>query len=210
MNMATGKGIPNNKITLNAYNLSGGKLPKKVESQTLTTTDANGNYTFIFDAYTTKNKKKEISYGVEMVNDKYYIIYQLSDIISKPGETKNKVDLTEYFKDNLIPIKNVKNLGENNEINLNTVLAGRFYFQFSNFLQSDSMLLSCINKYLTYKLYSFSDNPEIDNQYLKEYYFLLITGENNIRRTIYKNGQINIVDTTIFVEPKDYHINFHY
>jgi hypothetical protein len=202
--------IANNKIALNAYSIGGSELPKKVESQSIATTDADGNFSFIFDAYTTKNKKKVVSYGVEMVNEQYYLISQLSDIISKPGETKNKVDLKQYFNDDLTPIKNIEHLGKDNEITLNTVLAGRFYFQFSNFAQSDSMLLSCLNKYLSYKLYSFSNNPEIDNQYLQEYYFLLITGENNIRRTIYKNGQISVLDTTINVEPKDYHINFHY
>ena len=163
INMATGKGIANNKIALNAYSLGGSELPKKVESQSIATTDADGNFSFIFDAYTTKNKKKVVSYGVEMVNEQYYLISQLSDIISKPGETKNKVDLKQYFNDDLTPIKNIEHLGKDNEINLNTVLAGRFYFQFSNFAQSDSMLLSCLNKYLSYKLYSFSNNPEIDN-----------------------------------------------
>lgn len=210
VNKATGQGIANNKIALNAYALSGGELPKKVESQLIATTDGDGNFSFIFDAYTTKNNKKEVNYGVEMINEKYYLISQLSDVISRPGEVISKIDLTDYFSDDLIPSENVGNLGKDNEINLNVVLAGRFYFQLANVLLSDSMLLSCSNKYLIYKLYSFSSNPEIDNEYLGNYYFLLATGENTIRRTIYKNGQINIIDTTIYVEPKDYHINFHY
>ncbi len=206
-NVATGQGIPNALIVLKAFG-NGFTLPEKANIEIETRTDSEGNYRFEFEAYAALlNDRKTAEYGVQYFTENKFIAWRTGQDGGSP------IDLKEYYKDDLLTYDNPKNLGGFNVVNINVVLAGRVFFQFFNDKPgasvSDTLFIRNENQYLEYRVIAVrGDNS--DNEFLKDYPFVFITGENTIHYDIRKNGVRTFVDTTFFVEPKDYYINYHY
>jgi hypothetical protein len=87
------------------------------------------------------------------------------------------------------------------------------FFQFYNDkptpTEFDSLFIRNSNKFVEYRLIGIK-GINTENSFLSAYPWYLTTGTNTISLDIRKNGTRTIVDTTFFVEPKDYYINFHY
>jgi hypothetical protein len=121
----------------------------------------------------------------------------------------------KYFNDDLLTFQHIENLGENNQIDINVVLNGRVFFQFYNDKPVptiyDSLEVFIENKFTDYFQTATANIDQTqNNSFLIKKPYSLTTGENTIRYYITKNGAKTRVDTTFFVEPKDYYINFHY
>ncbi len=208
-NLATGEGIPNALMVLKAHG-NGFTLPEKANIELETRTDQNGNYRFDFDAYAAVlNGRKTAEYSVQ------YFTEGKIGTLSAGRDGGSPIDLCKYYNDDLLTWDNPTNLGGFNVININVVLAGRVFFQFFNDKPgasiSDTLELRVINQYLEYYQYGLV-GTEIanENNLLSNHPFTLITGNNTLRFILSKNSQVQILDTTFFVEPKDYYINYHY
>ncbi len=206
-NLATGEGIPNALMVLKAHG-NGFDLTEKANIELETRTGQNGNYRFDFDAYAAVlNGRKTAEYSVQ------YFTEGKIGTLSAGRDGGSPIDLCKYYNDDLLTWDNPTNLGGFNVININVVLAGRVFFQFFNDKPgatiNDTLFIRNENQYLEYRLFEVGgDNSE--NDFLKDYPFTFITGENTIHYDIRKNGVQTFVDTTFVVEPKDYYINYHY
>ncbi len=208
-NVATGQGIPNALIVLKAYG-NGFTLPEKANIEAETRTDSEGNYRFEFDAYAAVfNGRKTAVYSVQ-----YYTEGKLIEWFAGEGQGST-INLRDFYKDDLLTFDNPLNLGGFNLVNINVVMAGRVFFQFFNDKPgasiSDTLELRVINQYLEYYQYGLV-GTEIanENNLLSNHPFTLVTGNNTLRFILSKNSQVQILDTTFFVEAKDYYINYHY
>jgi hypothetical protein len=210
-NLAIGKGIPNALVVLKSYSEGGFLLPDKAQIELQTRTDADGNYIFTFDAYKHwLNKNKKGSYSVEYMTEG-----KLIDLFSGEGGSGNTVNLMQYFNDDLLTFQRIENLGENNQIDINVVLNGRVFFQFYNDKPVptiyDSLEVFIENKFTDYFQTATANIDQTqNNSFLIKKPYSLTSGENTISYYITKNGAKTRVDTTFFVEPKDYYINFHF
>ena len=208
-NLAIGKGIPDALVVLTAYQVGRKKLPDKADIQLQTRTDSEGNYNFNFEAYVPNNEKEAASYGVEYLTEGKEMALRTGT----DGEPEDRVDLTKLFNDNLLPFSHVDHPGKENKIDINVVLNGRIYFQFYNNLPNatseDSIFMRNKNKFTEYYLIGIK-GINTENGFLNIHPFSFTTGENTITLDIRKNGTRILRDTTFFVEPKDYYINFHY
>jgi hypothetical protein len=209
-NLAIGKGIPNALVVLKSYSEGGFLLPDKAQIELQTRTDADGNYIFEFDAYKHwLNKNKKGSYAVEYMTEGKLIALRAG----ADGAPEDRIDLMKYFNDDLLTFQHIENLGENNQIDINVVLNGRVFFQFYNDKplpsEFDSLFIRNSNKFVEYRLIGIK-GINTENSFLSTYPWSFTTGTNTISLDIRKNGTRTIVDTTFFVEPKDYYINFHY
>ncbi len=115
----------------------------------------------------------------------------------------------------LLTFDNPLNLGGFNVVNINVVLAGRVYFQFYNDkptpTEEDTLMVYIKNQYLEYYQTGTANIDQTqNNEYRANKPFTIVTGENTIKYRIRKNNNIVFEDTTFFVEPKDYYINFHF
>lgn len=205
-NLAIGKGIPDALVVLTAYQVGKKELPDKAKIELQTRTDSEGNYSFNFEAYVPNNEREAASYGVEYLTEG-------KEMALSTGESENTVYLTKLFNDNLLPFSHLDNPGKENKIDINVVLNGRIYFQFYNDLVgstvNDTLFIRNKNKFTEYLFFAI-DGINTENGFLNVHAFSFTTGENTITLDIRKNGTRILRDTTFFVEPKDYHINFHY
>lgn len=206
-NLAINKGIPNALVVLTAYQVGKKELPDKAKIELQTRTDSEGNYSFNFEAYVPNNEKEAASYDVEYLTEGKFI-----DWFSGEG-SGTTVNLIDYFNDDLLAFSHVNNPGKENLIDINVVLNGRIYFQFYNDLAGgtvdDTLFIRNKNKFTEYRIFDIG-GINTENGFLNTYPFSFTTGENTITLDIRKNGTRILKDTTFFVEPKDYHINFHY
>jgi|688.fasta_scaffold354241_1 hypothetical protein len=206
-NLATGKGIPNALMVLKAHG-NGFSLPKKANIELETRTDELGNYRFEFEAYASVlNGRKTAEYSVQ------YFTEGKRGTSFAGQDGGSPIDLSKYYNDDLVTWDNPTNLGGFNVVNINVVLAGRVFFQFFNDKPgasvNDTLFIRNQNQFLEYRLFEIGGG-NTENEFLKDYPFVFITGENTIHYDIRKNGVRTLIDTTFFVEPKDYYINFHY
>jgi hypothetical protein len=206
-NLAINKGIPNALVVLTAYQVGKKELPDKAKIELQTRTDNEGNYSFNYEAYVPNNEKEAASYGVEYLTEGKFI-----DWFSGEG-SGTTVNLIDYFNDDLLAFSHVDHPGKENQVDINVVLNGRIYFQFYNDLPNstseDSIFIRNENKFTEYYLIGIK-GINTENGFLNTYPFSFTTGENTITLDIRKNGTRILRDTTFFVEPKDYYINFHY
>jgi hypothetical protein len=208
-NLAINKGIPDALVVLTAYQVGKKELPDKAKIELQTRTDTEGNYSFSYEAYVPNNEKEAASYGIEYLTEGKEMALRTGT----DGAPEDRVDLTKLFNDNLLPFSHVDNPGKENKIDINVVLNGRIYFQFYNDLVgstvNDTLFIRNKNKFTEYLFFAI-DGINTENGFLNVHPFSFTTGENTITLDIRKNGTRILRDTTFFVEPKDYHFNFHY
>ena len=210
-NLAIGKGIPDALVVLTAYQVGKKELPSKAKIELQTRTDSEGNYSFNFEAYVPNNEREAASYGLEYLTEGKEMALRAGT----DGDPEDRVDLTKLFNDDLLPFSHVDNPGKENKIDINVVLNGRIYFQFYNDLPVpntyDTLYVRAKNKFTEYRLTGTNNIDQTQNNlFLIQKPYPLTTGDNTISYYITKNGIKTRIDTTFFVEPKDYHINFHY
>jgi hypothetical protein len=209
VNLATNEGIANALVTVKSYTAGG--FPDKSINEIAVRADEQGYYSITFEAKKHwLNKDKNGSYAVE-----YDTEGKITSFRTGEGGTGKTVDLMKYFNDDLLTYQHIEKLGEINDIDIKVVLEGRFFFQFYNDkplpTSADTMEVRNKNRFVEYYLYgTVGEINNSENSFLYTYPWSFTTGENTISYYITKNGAKTRVDTTFFVEPKDYYINFHF
>ncbi len=214
INIPINRGIPNETFVLKTYTKGGFLLPDKANIEMTTTTDENGFFKFSFDAYMPSSEKKQPSYAVEWVNlNKKKMMLQFSSA----NNSSNLVDLTETYNSNLLAYKNIGGWDDPKYLEIKVVLGGILrVFVINNKLPIDSedlIDIDFINQFGQFRFDSYKGLGEYfmnDGQSGSGYYPGLVPGETTIRATITKNGNIEIRDTTFFVEDKEYYLEYRY
>jgi hypothetical protein len=214
VNIPINKGIPDETFVLKSANLYGENLPSKAQIELTTKTDKDGYFEFKFEAYVPKNEKKQASYGVEWLNlNKKKQMLQFSD---RSDPVKN-VDLYKFYDDDLLSFAHIENPGDFNEIIIKIVIGSPLIVSIynENLPKSinDYINIEFINQFgkFTYGGYKGDSFRIIDPSILTDgYYPSLVPGETTIRATITKNGNIEVRDTTFFVEDKEYNLVYRY
>lgn len=214
VNIPINKGIPNETFILKSANPYGEKLPSKAQIEMTTKTDKDGYFEFKFEAYVPKNEKKQASYGVEWLNlnnKKQMLQFSANSTV---GQT---IYLTDFYSDDLLSYSHVDNTGGNNDILINVVLGGVLKVNCINelipFSSNDKIEIYFINQF---GMFFFGGHYGGGNFIINDgisgsgYYPGLVPGETTIRATISKNGNIEIKDTTFFVEDKEYNLVYRY
>jgi hypothetical protein len=208
VNLATNEGITNALVTVKSYTAGG--FPDKSLNEIAVRADNQGYYSITFEAKKHwLNKDKNGSYAVEYDTEGKITSFRTGT----DGAPEDRIDLKKYFNDDLLTYQHIEKLGEINDIDIKVVLEGRVFFQFYNDkptpTEFDSLFIRNSNKFVEYRLIGIK-GINTENSFLSAYPWYLTTGTNTISLDIRKNGTRTIVDTTFFVEPKDYYINFHY
>jgi hypothetical protein len=214
VNIPIERGIPNETVVLKSYSKGGFLLPDDAQIDMTTRTDKDGNFEFIFDAYTPYKENKKPSYSVDWVNlnNKKQMLR-----FSSNGYPYNYIDLYKFYNDDLLGFAHIDEIGNNNFITINLVLGGTLRILCSNELlnpsATDKIEINFINQFGEYFFGGYYGTGSFlinDGQNSSGYFPGLVPGETTIRANITKNGNLEVRDTTFFVEDKEYYLVYRY
>ena len=213
VNIPTGQGIANEAVTLIAHEEGGNGAEVPLEQ---TITDSQGNFHFDFEAWIPVNDRKRRTHSVKWLNlDNKSMMFTFSG----RGNSNPSVDLTKYYNNNLLPWHTfgINDLKKNNSAAINVALGAFVTIVLSNsvspFSPNDSVRVQFINQFGTFKFggYNGEGSRVLNPKDLSDgYYPLWVCGETTLRVNIYKNGNVQVRDTTFFVESKDYYFEYYY
>lgn len=214
VNIPIERGIPNETVVLKSYAQGGFLLPDDAQIDMTTITDKDGYFEFVFEAYTPYKENKRPSYSVDWanLNNKKQMLQFTSN-----GINRYTVYLDKYFNDDLLGFAHIDEIGKENIVTINLVLGGELRVSLSNIdlpkNSNDSITIDFINNLGQFRfgVYVGTESKVLnDGTSSSGYYPGLVPGETTIRASIYKNGIIEIRDTTFFVEDKEYNLVYRY
>jgi hypothetical protein len=213
LNVGTNKGVEGEIMILKSYAKAGFLLPDKANVELITTSDNEGYFTFSFEAYTPYRENKRPSYGVEIERKvsarNFYGGGTMRD------DNRKIIDFSKIYNVDPWPVKHIENLGKENIFAINVIIFRNLnvycYNERNPVNDSDVVKLQFINKFgiFTCGYYEGKLNGKSDGYNVSG--LPIIADSATIRATIYKkNGLIEIRDTTIFVEDKEYNLVYRY